>query len=250
MEEIRCIIIEDEKRSSNFLKVLLEKYTQNVVVLAEAENIKEGVAQIKAHQPNLVFLDIEMPDENGFELFKYFDELTFEVVFTTAYEQYAIKAIKLAALDYLVKPVNLEELKETLVRFRNRPQNQELKRQQHQLLKAAIQTDHQQKIALPNNEGMMFVEVQDIIRCESDKSYTQVFLKNGKQAWISKNLGEYAKLLEDFGFVRVHRSHLINTKYIQQLTRGKAPILVMNDGSKIPVALAKKDELMNYILGT
>ncbi|BDS09933.1 LytR/AlgR family response regulator transcription factor [Aureispira anguillae] len=248
MDIIRCVIVEDEKRTRNVLKTLLEKYCEGVEVVAEAENIQEAVAVIKEHQPGLVFLDIEMPRESGFSLFKYFQEIDFEVVFTTAYDQYAVKAIKLAALDYLVKPINLEELMETLERFRTKIKKVDNSAKQHQLLEDSLHNKGKQKIALSCIDGLMFIEVTDIVRCQSDKSYTVIVLASGQEIWTSKNLGEYESILDEANFFRVHRSHIINTNYVTKLTRGKTPILLMKDGSKIPVSLAKKEKLLKILL--
>jgi len=247
MKKIRSVIIEDEKQTRKLLRALLEEYCDGVEVLAEAANVQEGVQIIKEHQPDLVFLDIEMPRESGFSLFKYFDEINFEVVFTTAYGQYAVKAIKLAALDYLMKPINLEELMETLERFRQKqePTNHV---SHHQIMENALQNGGTQKIALPASDGYLFVDIDDIVRCQSEKSYTLIVLKDKEEVWTSRNLGEYDTILSGYGFKRVHRSHLINPKAIKRFIRGKNPILLMDDDCKIPIANSKKDDLLKDIL--
>lgn len=248
MDVIQAIIVEDEKRTRNVLRTLLEDYCEGVEVLAEAENVQEAVEAIRTHQPELVFLDIEMPRESGFSLYKYFDEIDFEVIFTTAYDQYAVKAIKLAALDYLVKPINIEELMEALERFRAKRKKAENSSSQHQILENSLLNKGKQKIVLSCADGLMFIEIEDIVRCQSDKSYTLIMLNTGKEIWTSKNLGEYEGILEDWGFVRVHRSHIINTNYVTKMTRGKSSSVLMKDGSKIPVSSTKREQLLKKIL--
>ncbi|MCP4438046.1 MAG: response regulator transcription factor [Aureispira sp.] len=244
MKLIQCIIIEDEKQTRKLLRSLLEDFCEGVEVLAEAANVKEGVEAIKKHKPELVFLDIEMPKESGFSLYKYFDQVDFEVIFTTAYSQYAVKAIKLAALDYLIKPINLEELMETLERFKSKREQSLDYSPNYQLMENALQNTGDQKIALPCSDGYIFVKLDDIIRCQSDKSYTLFILKNKEEVWTSQNLGEYTNMLSGYGFKRVHRSHLINPKFIKRFIRGKAPILVMEDNTQITIAASKKEELL------
>ena len=247
---IKCVIIEDEKQTRKLLRALLEDYCDGVEVLAEAADVQEGVEVIKKYNPELVFLDIEMPRESGFSLFKYFDKINFEVIFTTAYGQYAVKAIKLAALDYLMKPVNLEELMEALERFKDHREKSKNLQPHHEVMSNALKNIENQKIALPCSEGFIFVEINHIIRCQSEKSYTLIVLKNKEEFWTSKNLGEYDNLLKDYGFKRVHRSHLINPNQIKKFIRGKTPILEMSDGTKIPISASKKDNLLKEILGS
>jgi two-component system LytT family response regulator len=249
MSLIKCILVDDEKKTRTLLKTMLEKFCEGVEVLGEAADVQEAVTLIKEKQPDLVFLDVEMPRESGFSLFKYFDELNFEVVFTTAYSQYAVKAIKLAALDYLVKPINLEELLESLNRFRAKKKDLKEQASQHQILEQAINQTDRPKIALASPEGISFVELDDILRCQSDKSYTIFVLTSGKKICTSKNLGEYEQILEEYGFIRVHRSHLVNKLFIKGLTRGKNPNLIMTQGDPVPVSNSKKEEILKNMLG-
>ncbi len=245
METITCVIIEDEVDTRKLLKTLLEDYCENVQVLAEAGNVQEGVAMINKHQPQLVFLDIAMPKESGFALYKYFDEVNFEVIFTTAFSQYAIQALKLAALDYLMKPINLEELMESLERFRKQPKKLVTK-ENYSLLEKNAQTPNHQKIALACSDGYIFVPIKDIIRCQSEKSYTLFIIKDQESIWTSRNLGEYAPLLKDYGFKRVHRSHIINPTYVKKFVRGKSPTLIMDDDTQITVSASKRDSLLDH----
>jgi two-component system LytT family response regulator len=244
MKTITCIIIEDEVDTRKLLKSLLEDYCENVQVLAEAGNVQEGVAMIKKHQPQLVFLDIAMPKESGFSLYKYFEEINFEVIFTTAFSQYAIKALKLAALDYLMKPINLEELMESLERFRTQTKKLTSK-ENYSLIEKNAQSPNHQKIALACSDGYTFVPIDQIVRCQSEKSYTLFIIKDQEDIWTSRNLGEYATILQQYGFKRVHRSHLINPTYVKKFIRGKSPILIMDDDTQISISASKRDTLLD-----
>jgi two-component system LytT family response regulator len=244
MNIITCVIIEDEVDTRKLLKSLLEDYCENVQVLAEAGNVQEGVALIKKHQPQLVFLDIAMPKESGFSLYKYFDKINFEVIFTTAFSQYAIQAIKLAALDYLMKPINLEELMESLERFRGQATPLASK-ENYSLIEKNAQSPNHQKIALACSDGYIFVPIDHIVRCQSEKSYTLFIIKGQEPIWTSRNLGEYTTILQDYGFKRVHRSHMINPKYVKKFVRGKSPTLIMDDDTEIRISASKRDSLLN-----
>lgn len=244
MNPIRCIIVEDETPTRKFLRSLLEEYCEGVEVLAEAADVQEAVLAIKEHQPDLVFLDIEMPMENGFRLYKYFDPIDFEVIFTTAYSQYAIKAIKLAALDYLIKPIGLDELEEALERYQTKQKQAKGYNLNYQLIENTLKTNAPKRIALPCADGYIFVELSNIIRCQSDRSYTVFILKNKEEIWTSRNLGEYESILSDYGFTRVHRSHLINPQYIKKFIRKKTAAIIMEDGCEIVISATKRDELL------
>lgn len=244
---VDCIIIEDEEQTRVFLRSLLNDYCDGVRVVGEASNVKDGVQLIKQYEHPLVFLDIEMPQENGFMIYKYFDKIHFEVIFTTAYSQYALQAIKMAALDYIIKPVALDELKSALDRYREKVQQFDQNQAQFKLLESAINKNPDQKMALATSDGYIFVRIKDIIRCQSNKSYTLFVLNDGQEIWTSKNLGEYESVLSQFGFKRVHRSHIINPDYIKRFIRSKSPEIIMNDGTSIAVSSAKKDNLLDDI---
>lgn len=248
---IRAIIIDDEDNPRQLLESLLSDFCMGVEVVAAAPNVQKGVAAIKKHQPDIVFLDVEMPKESGFNLYKYFDKIDFAVVFTTAYSQYAIKAIKLAALDYLMKPIDLDELQVALDRYREEQIEQKTAVSQHQIAYNNMQKESQQRIALPCTDGYIFINIEDIIRCQSDKSYTLFIVKRAEkmeELWVSKNLGEYAELLEDAGFKRIHRSHIVNPKFVKKLIRGRIPQVVMQDDTVINIPSGRKDDILNDLL--
>lgn len=249
MEKITCVIVDDETQNRRLLRTLLQEYCDDVEVLEEAADVQGAVKAIRQFKPDLVFLDIEMPGGNGFELYKYFEEIDFEIIFTTAYLHYAVKAIKLAALDYLVKPINLEELNETLERFRTKKAEEISSEPNHQLLQNVIQNPNApSKIGLACSNGYVFVNVDDIVRCEADKSYTTFVMKDGTSVVTSKNLASYESVLCNLGFKRVHRSHLINPNYIKRFIRAKTPSLVMSDDTEILISAGRKEDILKDFL--
>lgn len=247
MEIIRAIIIEDEPEAQAMLQALLEKYCPNVQLLGAASNVQEGVALIKATQPDLVFLDIEMPGEKGLFLFQYFEQVDFEVIFTTAYDEYAINAIRLSALDYLLKPIGLEELQTALQQFQKKRSNQQLHTALYQQL--TQQANLPKRLALPSKNSFVFLEVEQIMYCQADGSYSTFVTCGGKKHLVAKPLKEYADLLENLGFVRVHRSAIINLHYVDELIRTRPQSVVMKDQQRLPLAQSRKDHLMTKLMG-
>jgi two-component system LytT family response regulator len=245
---IKSIIVEDEEKGRIFLRNLLTRFCEGVEVIAEAANVAEAVELIKEHQPELVFLDIEMPEESGLHLFYYFEEVNFEVIFTTAYSQYAIKALRMAALDYLLKPIDLQELKLAIERFHQKKDNNS-QDQQIQLLKTQLDTKFE-KLALPVQDGLELVDIDQIIRIEANGSYSQFYLNQQSSMLVARTLREYDEVLNDHpDFIRVHRSHLINRQFVQKVIKAKSPILIMQDGEHINVSAAKKDLIFKTLLG-
>ncbi|MGN6510790.1 MAG: LytR/AlgR family response regulator transcription factor, partial [Chitinophaga sp.] len=214
---------------------------------AGVNSVKEARQLIDEMQPDLVFLDVEMPHQNGFELLKQYDKLTFDVIFTTAYEQYALKAIKFNALDYLLKPFSVQELQEALRKFHER-------RSQKpdtaiaplevflQNMKTLQQTN--KKIALPTINGLVFMPVQNIVRCESTGNYTKIFFTDKKQLLVSKPLKEFEELLTEVDFFRVHNSHLINLQQMESYLQGEGGFALMSDGTQVEVSRRRKAEFL------
>lgn len=248
---ISALIVDDEEDGRAILKTILEKYCEGIEVVGSASNVDEAVAQIEKLHPQLVFLDIEMPRGSGFNLFYHFDPIPFEVIFTTAYSQYAIKALRMAALDYLLKPIDIQELKTAIARFHEKRQTiAEKKTAQFKLLQNQDQSDFK-RIALPTQEGFQLINIEDIVRMQAEGSYTLFVLKNGAQHMVSKILKEYEELFEELkDFVRIHRSHIINKNYIQKIIRSRNPIIEMTDSVQIGVSPSKKDLIFNNLLGT
>lgn len=244
---IRSIIVEDEEKGRLFLRKLLERFCEDVEIVAEAGNVRDAVELIKEEQPDLVFLDIEMPEESGLQLFYHFDEVNFDVIFTTAYSQYAIKALRMAALDYLLKPIDLQELKIAINRFWEKTN----KNPNHQIQLLKKQMNKFEKLALPVQDGLSLVEIDQIMRIEANGSYSNFSLAQQQPLLVSRNLKEYEEILADHpDFIRVHRSHLINRQYVEKIIKTKAPTLVMQDGQHITISLSRKDLIMQALLGT
>ncbi|MDY0076079.1 MAG: LytTR family DNA-binding domain-containing protein [Bacteroidales bacterium] len=244
---IRCVIIEDETKSRETLRGLLNRFCQDVLVCAEAGGVQSGREAIEEHRPDLVFLDIEMPDGSGFRLLEKLKEINFEIVFTTAFEQFAIKAIRYAALDYLLKPIVPEELIAAVEKVRKLKEKR-INQKQLEVLMSNINSEafESKKIVLSTSEKIHVVEMDNIIRCESDNYYTHFYFKDGGHLLISKTLKDVESLLEEGNFIRPHKSHLVNTRYIQNFNREQVAI-TLSDGSVIPVSRRKKEKILEFI---
>ena len=248
MQKIRAVIIEDEPQAREMLTTLLEDYCQEIHIIGSASNVQDGVVAIKKLVPDLVFLDIEMPNEKGLELFKYFDKIDFEVIFTTAYDQYAIDALRLSALDYLLKPIDLKDLRTALDNYRGKKQQTYMNQALRYQFASEQQTTPSKRIVLPDAEGYVFIEVEDIMYCQAEKSYTAFVMSDGKKQWVSKTIKEYSDLLERFGFVRVHRSSLINPKFITKLIKTRPSSIVMKNGENIVISKTRREEVLEELL--
>lgn len=245
---IKAIIIEDDQVSYQVLKKMLADNFDEIDVVAYAESCKKGIELIKVISPDIVFLDIQMQDGSGFSILEAFDKIDFGIIFVTSFDQYAINAIKWSALDYLLKPVQVSELKEAVTKYKktNKPTDNSSR---HNALKENIKNkkNSPQKIVLPTNEEYHIVSPSDIVRCQSDNYYTNIFLANGKKILVSKTLKEYENLLSDSGFIRTHNSHLINISYIKTFVRLDGGYIVMTDDKIVPVSRRKKNIVLDMI---
>lgn len=241
---IKAILIDDEKHCRETLAIQLEKYCPEVKLLAECSSSAQGLQAIADYQPDVVFLDVEMPLMNGFEMLQQLPDIPFEVIFTTGYDAYAIKAIRFSALDYLLKPIDRDELKKAVGKISPRPEHQMTKQLDILLQKLSNKPVTLQKIALPTLDGFELVPLETIIQCESDSNYTYVFLKNGKKFVVSRTLKEIEELLEGHYFLRVHHSHLINLNEIVRYIRGEGGYVVMSDNTSINVSRSRKEALL------
>jgi two-component system LytT family response regulator len=238
---LKAIIIDDEEGARFTLSTLLEEYCPSVSIIAQCSNVPEGVLAINKHTPDIVFLDIEMPEYNGFELVEFFKIVDFEIIFVTAYSQYAIRAFEVSAVDYLLKPVEIEQL-QAAVEKASQKRTQANIMQRLDLMKSTYNGDEIKKIALPMSDGLMFVDVAEIILFEADRAYTHVFLKNGSKITVSKPMRTFEDILENRNFIyRPHRSHLININYIKKYVRGDGMIF-MDNGVALPVSRERKQE--------
>lgn len=246
---IKSVLIDDETDALEMLEWQLRTHFPDVEAVALCHSADVGIAAIRQHQPQLVFLDIEMPVQNGFEVLRSFPAPDFAVIFTTAYSQFAIKAIKYAAFDYLLKPVDTDDLREALNRFRNK-QHRQID-EQFRLLLTQLGTPQQRttpahsgRIGLSTAEGMTMVRPDSIVRCQSLSNYTRIFLDGGRQLVVSKTLKEVEETLIGYDFYRVHHSSLINLNHIQAYVKADGGYVVMSDGETISIARNRKDGFM------
>jgi len=247
---MKSIIIDDEISNRENLQQLLQVYAPDVQVCAAAEDVDSALAAIRQHRPQLVFLDIQLHAQSGFDLLKQLAEVNFEVIFVTAYSQYGIQAVKFAALDYLLKPIDIDELK-TAVDKARKAIAQKQKNERLNYLLEYLKDDNQTKprIALPLFGETRYVNINDIIRCEADNTYTRFALKGGEQIIVSKTLKEYADMLAGYGFLRTHQSHLVNTAYIKSWLREDGGSLLLTDGTKIPVSKLNREKVKDALAG-
>ncbi|MDA3880684.1 MAG: LytTR family DNA-binding domain-containing protein [Prolixibacteraceae bacterium] len=242
---LRTLIIDDEKHIREMLSGIVNEYCSNIDLLGTAKNIAEAEKSIKEWKPDLILLDINLPDGSGFDLLARLDESAPMVIFITAYNEYAIKAFKFSAVDYIMKPINVEELIEALKRCEMHKEQDNLSSKLKVLLKNMDSSSSEsKKIVLKTQESIHVVKVTEIVRCLADHNYTEFFLENGKKLLVSRTLKEYELLLNDYDFFRPHQSHLINMNFISRFDKVDGGTLVMSDGSRVPVSKRKKDELL------
>jgi len=244
---LRAIIIDDERHSCDALKMLLEKCCKDVQVITICYSAEEGIKKINDLKPQLIFLDIEMPHMNGFQMLEQLPKIDFEIIFTTSYDQYAITAFKFSALDYLLKPVDREELEKAVLKVSkkiNPPVSEQLEILLQKINQPAIAV---QRIALPTMQGLEFVPVESIIHCSSSNNYTEFFLADKKKLLVSRTLKEVEDMLADHSFLRVHNSHVVNLNAITRYIKGEGGYLVMTDGSNVDVSRSRKELLMQRL---
>lgn len=234
---MRAIIVDDEVSNQENLHHLLKTYAADVQVVAVTGDVNEAAIAIKIHRPELVFLDIQLHAQSGFDLLKQLDEPDFAVIFVTAYDQYGIQAVKFAALDYLLKPIDIEELTAAVDKARKAvQQTKKHERLDHLLEYLKDEKQVSPRIALPMFGETRYVNINDIVRCEADNTYTRFYLTNGEQVLVSKTLKEYADMLARYDFLRTHQTHLVNMAHIKSWIREDGGSLLLNDNTKIPIS--------------
>lgn len=239
---MRAILVDDEQANLENLQVLLAKNCPEVKVVAIANNIDDAFEKVNLHRPDLLFLDIQMGKTTGFDLLNKLGDKTFEVIFVTAYDNYGIQAVKFAALDYLLKPVDPDELVAAVSKARERIANKMNGEQLNFLLNQIKRSEPAvPKIALPQQHEIRYVAVDDIVRCVADNTYTFFYLSTDEKILISKPLKEYSDLLKPHGFVRAHQSHLVNPKFVKSWLKEDGGTLLMNNGDKIPVSKPNRE---------
>ncbi len=242
-----AVIIDDEEKGRFALRQKLIDYCPNVQVLAEAENGKQGLEVINMHNPHIVFLDIEMPEMNGFEMLMRLPEKKFQIIFTTAYDHYAIKAIKYAAFDYLLKPIDIDELKTTIERVSLQTDSNVTTEKLDVLQKNLLSKPFLNKIAIPTNDGLLFFDISTIINLEAQSNYTMIYFKDHPKLMASRTLKEFEEILPADTFFRTHNSHIINLNFIKRYLRGDGGQVEMTNGCYVIVSRSRKDEFLKMI---
>jgi two-component system LytT family response regulator len=237
---IKAIVIDDENRTRELIVKMINSFGFEIEALAGGDNVKNGIDSIEREKPDLVFLDIQMPDGTGFDVLKGVKEKNFEVVFITAHEEFAIKAIKFSALDYILKPIDQSELKASVEKA-IRTVGEKKEDVQFDALQQNINPSQKRRLVLKTLESVHVVDLENIIRCEADRNYTSFFLSGGKKILVSRTLKEYETLLTGHNFLRVQQSHLINLDYVDRYDKGNGGSVVMKDGSEVPLSPAKRD---------
>ncbi len=242
---IQALIIDDEKNAIEVLELQLSRFCKNVQVLATAQGGIQGIELIRKHQPDLVFLDIEMPHKNGFDVLNETKDCRYKVIFTTAYDQFAIRAFKFSALDYLLKPIDIRELQEAVEKAAVKEEQGSLDEKLQVLISQLQSPVRQERIALPVADGMQFFHTDEILRCESESNYTHISLTNGKRITIAKTLKEVEESLRGVDFYRIHQSHLVNMNHISKVVKGEGGYVVMKDGTTITISRNKKEAFLD-----
>jgi len=244
----RIVIIDDEDQARSALKQELELHCSDVDIVGEGNNVSSGIGCIEKSQPDLVFLDIQLKDGVGFQILDHFEEISFQIVFTTAFSNYALRAIKFSALDYLLKPVDGIELQEVVNKAKKYSgQNSNLQIQN--FLKNQSLQPHKKRIALQTSEGIHLYPLDDIVRCSAEGNYTRFYLTSGKKLLIAKTLKEYEEMLSPYHFERIHHSHIVNLHHLTKYLNDGNGYVVMSNAEIVPVAQRKKAALLAILNG-
>ncbi|HEY4965809.1 MAG TPA: LytTR family DNA-binding domain-containing protein [Puia sp.] len=244
---IKSIIVDDEPYCCETLELMIGKFCPDLEISAICTSGSEALKAVAQHHPALVFLDIEMPFMNGFQFLENLSGINFELIFTTSYDQYAIKAIRFSALDYLLKPIDREELIQAVAKVSGRLQSPSQGQLELLLQKYHSPKDSLKKIALPTMEGLQMVDVAAIISCASESNYTNFFLKNNKKITVSRTMKDMEELLADYSFLRVHNSFMVNLNEVEKYVKGEGGYLIMSDGSNIDVSRTRKETLLGKL---
>lgn len=244
--KIKSIIVDDEKHGRENLAGILRQYCPDVDLLGDAESVDAAVLQIQKHNPDLVFLDIEMPKANGFQLLEQFKDFRFEVIFVTAYDNYAIKAIRFSAADYILKPINLNDLQIAVSKVAERIQQKQENQRMKQLVYNISQPQNP-RIGLPTGDRIEFIEVHKIIRCQGEGNYSHIWFEGNKHLLVAKTLVEFEDLLQEYSFFRVHKTHLVNLKQVVAWLKTDGGILQLANGDTVAVSRRRKDEVLKIL---
>jgi two-component system LytT family response regulator len=243
---LKAIIVDDEPKARENLQILLQDFVKGVEVVALCQNIAESIEAVNSKSPDIVFLDIQLQRETGFDLLTRLKDINFEVIFTTAYTEYAIKAFKFSAIDYLLKPIDIEDLKKAVGKVGRRVNNNMNSRLTELVQNLKFGSVENYRLALPTLEGLVFVKINDIIYCEASSNYTQIHTSEGKYL-VSKTLKEYDELLSDHNFFRIHNSYLININSIKKYVKGDGGYVVLNNNTSLDVSKRKKEAFLTKV---
>jgi len=242
IKKLQTVIIDDEPNAVEFISSVIGDHCPELEVTGKAYNVTGGISKIEELKPDLVFLDVEMPNGTGFDLLSHFPEKEFDVVFITAFNHYAIKAIKFSAVDYILKPLNIEEFIEAVKKvLQKRAAPSSYGNESFKVLMENLKSPVPSRLAIPTADGMEYLNPKEIIRIEADRSYSWFYLTGNRKILVSKNLKEFQDLLSDRYFFRSHNSHLINLKYVHKFVRKEGGFIEMQDGEQIPISRNKKD---------
>ncbi|WP_340112832.1 LytR/AlgR family response regulator transcription factor [Maribellus mangrovi] len=240
--DIKCVIVDDELNNIENLQGILKKCCNEFRVVDVATNADDAFRKINLHQPDLIFLDIQMPGKSGFDLLKMFQEINFEIIFVTAYDKYGIQAIKFSALDYLLKPIDIDDLRTAVEKAKKRITQKKQNLNIENLMEFIKRGQNESpKIALPTFNEVFYVETNEIIRCEALDNYTTFYLRDKTKIVVSKPLKEYAEILQSFQFIRTHQSHLINIHFVKSFLKEDGGKLLMKDSTTVPISRQKRN---------
>ena len=241
---MRTLIIDDEQECRRATRLIAEKYCPNLQIVGEADSVATGLKAISQLQPELVLLDIQMQDGTGFDLVQHYEKIPFKIIFITSFDQYALQAFQLSALDYLLKPIEPELLIKAVHKAITVDVSHTIK-QQVEIQLATLQT--KQRIALPTLEGLEIFNLDDIMYCESDSNYTMFYLKNNSKFMVSRTIKEYEDILPEKQFVRIHKSYIINLLFVTKYIKGDGGDIVLSNGVCLPIARLRKDKLLEKL---
>lgn len=248
---MKAIIVDDEAKSRENLQILLSDFCENVKVSAMASTVAEGLDVIKKIEPDVVFLDIQMHKETGFDLLRQIDKIDFEIIFTTAHSEYAIEAIKFAAIDYLLKPIDIGDLRKAVSKIEKKLADSFLRERLDVLIQNfRSESSDQYKLALPTSEGLNFISLKDVLYCEAMSNYTKFHMRDSSNHLVSKTLKEYETLLMQHNFFRIHNSFLVNIREVKKYVRGEGGYVIMNNEQNLDVSKRKKEAFLSKISGT
>ena len=246
MKKLTAILVEDIPRALEMLSNDIFKNHQEIAIIGKAKSVVEAAKLLRKNEPDILFLDIMLGDGTGFDLLEIFPNLASKIIFVTASDAYAIKAFKFAAIDYILKPYSDEDLATAIEKAHHQIQPD---KNQLSVLQQAISEPNQQlkKISLHTSDKIIVVNLDEIIRCKSDNNYTTFYFKDGQKILVSKTLKYYADMLKEYQFLRVHQSHLINTKYIKEFIKSDGGYLLLSDNSNVPVSVRKRTEVLEVL---